>query len=126
MTKPAITPDKAKLLDGLLDMYAQEIEAVYAIFVSWNQLKDAAKDKCSDDFDQALIARETLLEELADLRDAGITPEYYEIELGKVDSILLSYNAFVKDIYGLDAKSFLNVKQPKALQPAKKSNKSNK
>lgn len=120
MTKPAIAAEKAKMLKGLLDMYAQEVDAVYPIYISWEQLKEAAQDKCAEDFDQALIARETLLEELAELKDAGIKPEHYETELSNADSSLLYYAGWVKEIYGLDVKSFLNVKQPKALQPAKK------
>jgi hypothetical protein len=111
-----LSPEKLKLLNGLLNFYKQEIEAIYAINVSWKQLKDAAKDKCAEDFDQALIARETLLDELADLRDGGIVPNEHELQLYYVDQELVKHEDIIKSLYGLDVRSFLNIKPPKLLK----------
>ena len=108
-----ISPDKAELLDALLNVYKAEVEVVYAVSVSWDQLKEEAKTKCVEDFDQAIVAREALLEELADLRDAGIIPNKHEFSLYTVDQHLLEQNVIVREIYGLDVNSFLNVKKPK-------------
>lgn len=123
MTKQIITANKEKLLNSLLSIYTQETKAVYGIYITWDQLKDEAKDRCSEDFDQALIARETLLEEILELKDAGIRSEEFEIGLKNIDNILLKYSIWIKEIYGLDVKLFLNVKQVKALPAAKKPSK---
>lgn len=118
--KSTISPSKTKYIEALLSIYQKEIEVIYAIGKVWDQLKEEAKDQCADDFDEAIIARETLLEELADLRDAGIIPEYYEYCLHVVDQALLEQNLLVKHIYGLDVGAFLNLKKPKGLLKAKK------
>ena len=67
-----LSSSKIKLLEGLLSVYRKEVEVIYAVGVTWDQLKDEAKNQCVEDFDQAIIARETLLEEIADLKDEGI------------------------------------------------------
>lgn len=119
MNEKYINANKIKLLDALLDMYKKEVEVIYAVNVSWDQLKDEARAQCAEDFDQAIIARETLLEELADLRDNGIAPEQYEFSLFNIDQHLLDQNALIMEIYGLDVHAFLNVKKPKGLPEAK-------
>jgi hypothetical protein len=110
-----IDSSKAKLLIDLLSIYQKEIEIIYAIGISWEQLKNEAKDKCAEDFDKALIARETLLEEVSELKDMGIKSDYYEYYLHSIDQILIEQSILVKEIYGLDIKSYLNVKQIKGL-----------
>lgn len=115
-----LSPGKVKLLEALLNVYQKEVEVIYAINAIWDKLKDEAKDKCVEDFDQAIIARETLLEEIADLKDAGISVHDYEFSLFNTDQYLIDQNTIVRDIYGLDVNSFLNVKKPKALLPKAK------
>lgn len=112
-----ISPSKLKLLEGLLNLYKKEVEVIYAVSITWDQLKDEAKNQCVEDFDQAIIARETLLEEIADLKDAGLSPQDFEFHLFNVDQDLLEQNSIVREIYGLDVNSFLNVKKPKGLLP---------
>ena len=97
-------------------MYTSEVKAVYAIYSSWSKLKEDAKDKCAEDFDQALVARETLLEELLDAKDEELDIAQFETDLKDSDKMLLGYHKIVKEIYGLDAKAFLNVKPPKLLK----------
>ena len=116
----AFSTDKASLLESLLNVYRKEVDVIYAVSTSWAQLKEEAKVQCADDFDQAIIAREALLEELADLRDSGVIPEQYEFLLFNVDQHLLDQNALVREIYGLDVYDFLNVVKPKALPGPKK------
>ncbi len=115
MVKHIISTDKIKLLDELVQIYKYEIDAIYAIGIVWTQLSDKAKNKCAEDFDQAIIARETLLEELAQIKEVGNKLEGFDVKLSNVDKTLLLYNKVVKEIYGLDVKAFLNVKQPKGL-----------
>jgi hypothetical protein len=115
-----ISAGKVKLIEALLDVYGKEVEAIFAVDAAWDQLKDEAKSKCVEDFDQAIIARETLLEELGELRDAGIKPEMYEFSLYSIDQHLLQQHVVVNELYGMDVNSFLNVKKPKALLKAKK------
>lgn len=119
MNTSMIDVDKTRLLDDLLSIYKNEITVIYAIASVWEQLKDDAKDKCAEDFDQALIARETILEELLEIKDAGINSDYYDISIFTIDQILLTQDDFVKDIYGLDVNSFLNIKPAKSLSKAK-------
>ncbi len=114
MAKGAIGADKSKFLDDILCIYKNEIEAIYAIGITWSQLKDEAKDKCAEDFDQAIVAREAMLEEMLYLKDAGSKVDVFESKLNAVDQMLLSYHKVVKEIYGLDVKAFLNIK-PKGL-----------
>lgn len=116
----SISPGKTKLLDGLLSLYRKEVEVIYAVSISWDQLKEEARDKCVEDFDQAIIARETLLEEIADLKDAGIDAHDYEFSVFNIDQHLFDQNSIVREIYGLDVNSFLNMKKPKGLLKAKK------
>ena len=111
--------NKVKLLDSLLGVYKKEIEVIYAIGAAWGQLKEEAKNKCIQDFDQAIEAREILLEELAELKDTGVKPDDYEYSLVSTDQMLLKQSSLVKSIYGLDVHSFLNVKKPKLLKPKK-------
>lgn len=115
MAKPTIAADKVKFLDELLLLYKKEIEAIYAIAVSWVQLKDEAKDRCAEDFDQAIIARETFLEEILLLKDAGFKVDSFEVKLYNIDQALLGNSKLVKEIYGMDVKAFLNIKPPKGL-----------
>jgi len=120
MNDKPINASKIKLLEALLNEYRKEINLIHAINVSWKQLNDEAKGVCVEDFDQAIVARETLLEELADLRDAGFVPDQYEFSLFTIDQHLLEQNKKVKQMYGLDVNSFLVVKKPKGLLKAKK------
>jgi len=120
MSDKTISTSKIKLLEALLNVYRKEVEIVYAVNVSWDQLKDEAKNICAEDFDKAINARECLLEELADLKDAGTEAGQYEFSLFTIDQHLLDQNSMVKEIYGLDVHSFLNVKKPKGLLKAKK------
>jgi len=115
-----ISPTKMKLLEGLLSVYKSEVEVIYALGVTWEQLKEEARTKCAEDFDEAIFAREQLLEEIANLKDAGITPKDFEFSLFTIDQHLLDQNLIVREIYGLDVHSFLNVKKPKGLLKAKK------
>jgi hypothetical protein len=115
MAKQSISTEKIKFLDDLLYLYKAEIDVIYAIDISWPKLSDAAKDKCEEDFEQAFIARETLLEELHQLKDAEIKVGAFEAKLADVDHTLLQYSKVVKDMYGLDVKSYLNIKTPKGL-----------
>lgn len=117
MKKP--TADKAKLLTGLLNVYADEVKAIYAIYFAWNQLKTDAQDKCIEDFDQALVARESLFEELADLKDASVDTKEWDEAIKVADELLLEQAKIVKEVYGLDVKAFLNIKQPKLLKKGK-------
>lgn len=119
MSEKTISDDKIKLLNSLLDLYKNEVEVIYAINISWDLLTDEAKSKCVEDFDQAIIARETLQEELAELRAEGIIPHKYEFTLFNVDQYLLELNSIVKDLYGLDARDYIHVKPPKGLLKAK-------
>lgn len=116
MGKINIEQDKIILLNNLIKIYQQEINAIYAIGVSWEQLSDEAKDKCAEDFDKAIISRETFLEELIELKSLNCECEHYEFLLFTVDQILLQNSILVKDLYGLDVKSFLNVKTPKSVK----------
>lgn len=118
MTK-ILSEDQNNLLDGLLKIYRQEIEAIYGIAIVWEQLKDDARNKCAEDFDQAIIARETFLEELIEFKDAGIKVDQFEIELYYIDLMLIEYNEVVREIYNLDVKTFLNIKKPKGLLKGK-------
>ncbi len=118
MTK-VLSEDQNNLLDGLLKIYRQEVEAIYGIAMVWGQLKEEARDKCAEDFDQAIIARETFLEEIAEFKDAGIKVDQFEIELYYSDLILVEYNDVVREIYNLDIKVFLNIKKPKGLLKGK-------
>jgi hypothetical protein len=118
--KQSINRDKIELLESLLSVYRKEIEVIYAINISWEQLKDEAKAQCAEDFDQAIKAREILLEELAELRDAGFVPDKFEFSLFTIDQHLLDQHSLVNEMYGLDVHSFLNVKKPKGLLKAKK------
>lgn len=111
-----LTSERTKLLTGLLNVYASEVKAIYAVYSSWSKLKEDAKDKCAEDFDQALVARETLLEELLDAKDDELDVGQFEVALKEADKMLLGYHKVVKEIYGLDAKAFLNVKPPKLLK----------
>lgn len=113
MHENVISDDKIKLLDALLEIYKREVSVIYAINASWEQLKEEAKVRCAEDFDQAIIARETLLEELADLRDSNIVPEAYEFALFSIDQNLLNQGSLVRDLYGLDVHAFFNVKSVK-------------
>jgi len=115
-----ISPSKLKLLESLLSIYRKEVEVIYAVNITWDQLKDEAKNKCVEDFDQAIIAREALLEEIADLKDAGLSPRDFEFHLFNIDQHLLDQNSIVREIYGLDVYSFINVKKPKGLLPKAK------
>lgn len=116
MDQTFVDADKARFLESLLNVYRKEVEVIYAISISWEQLKDEAKDQCVEDFDQAIIAREALIEELTELKDAGLAPEQLEFALFNVDQHLLDQHSLVRDIYGLDVHAFLNVKKPKALR----------
>lgn len=113
-----IGSEKIKFLDELLNVYRAEINAIYAIAITWNQLKDTAKDVCANDFDQALIARETFLEELYTLRDNTNKNKisYYEDLLKETDQLLLAQGSVVRELYGLDVKSFLSIKNDKLLK----------
>lgn len=114
-----INLDKAKLLNELLDLYKNEIYAIYAVGATWKQLKEAAKNVCADDFDKALIARETALEELLELQENDFKIDYYQNYILSIDNELLRNDKIVKEIYGLDVKAFLNIENPKSL-PSKK------
>lgn len=118
MSKIAISAEKDNLLHGLIKIYRQEVMAIYAIGVSWEQLKDDAKDQCAEDFDKAIIARETFIEEVLELKHNGAKVNSYETYVYDVDQLLLEYDDLVKELYGLDVKLFLNVKS-KALLKAK-------
>lgn len=120
MNDKPISAGKVKLLEGLLSLYRKEVEVIYAVNATWDQLKDEARAKCVEDFDQAIIARETLLEEIAELKDAGAASGQFEFSLFAIDQHLLDQNVMVREIYGLDVHSFLNVKKPKGLLKAKK------
>lgn len=115
-----ISPSKLQLLEGLLSIYRKEVEVVYAVSITWEQLKDEAKNQCVEDFDQAIIARESLMEEIADLKDAGYSTRDFDFHLFTIDQHLLDQNSIVREIYGLDVNSFINVKKPKGLLPKAK------
>lgn len=107
--------DKKIFLDKLLSIYTEEVEVIHAIGAVWKQLKDKAQDQCAEDFDKALIARETLLEEMIRLKNEEIKCDEYDFLLHSVDQALLKNHAIAKELYGMDVKSFLNIKQPKGL-----------
>lgn len=115
-----LSPSKLEMLEALLNIYRKEVEVIYAVNATWEQLREEAKNQCVEDFDQAIIAREALLEEIADLKDAGGDVKQFEFHLFNVDRHLLDQNTIVREIYGLDVNSFLNVKKPKGLLPKAK------
>lgn len=108
-----INAEKKEFVEGLVRMYNVEVEATYAVWAAWKLLKDDAKNKCADDFDNALIARETILEEVAEMKNDGITTTALESSVSKIDQKLIELTPQVREIYGLDVKSLLNIRQPK-------------
>jgi len=116
MTRIKINPDKIKLLDGFLKIYEQEIRVIHAIWLSWDLLSNEAKDICAEDFDKAIVAREAFLEEIALAKDSGAQMEHYEGQLKRADSILLQCELLAKDLYGLDVKKFLSIKEIKLIK----------
>jgi hypothetical protein len=105
-----LTIEKTKLLENLFNIYRKEVNAIHAINAVWKQLKDKAKDKCAEDFDKALIARETILEELLEFKTDGIKVDQYDAELFAIDQLLLDMSTIAKLLYGMDVKVFLGVK----------------
>lgn len=108
---PKLNVEKSKLLDSMLLIYKQEVSAMYGINVVWKLLKNNAKDKCSEDFDNALIARESYIEELLNLKTSGIKVEQYEVALSDIDKDLLEMSGIAKNIFGLDVKIFLGAQK---------------
>jgi len=110
------TAKKKKFLDELIYIYRVEVNALYGIDASWGQLKSAAQNICADDFDKALIARETLLEEINELKRNDEDPEIYEEQLKGLDDVLLNSATILKKLYAFDIYTYLNITPPKLLK----------
>lgn len=109
-----VSTEKKKVLAALLKIYKDEIDAIYGIAITWNKLTDKAKDKCIEDFDQAIIARETFLDEIIMVKIKDDIIEDFEDNLSNIDKKLLKYNKVVKELYQFDSKTYLNAKLPKS------------
>src|SRR5271170_3935324 len=113
MAKTNINVDQIEMLEGLLRIYKSEVEAIHGIGITWTQLAEEAKDRCSEDFDEAITAREAYLEELLRLQDSDIKIDLFEKRLAYVDQLLFEHSKVLKEIYGLDVKAYLSIKKPR-------------
>jgi hypothetical protein len=111
MARATISEEKLTELRSLLSMYKKEVCALHGVSHAWKKLSTKARDVCAKDFDEAIIAREELLEELFKYKNLDL-----KTVLNEVDELLLDRAKMVMDIYRFDVKSYLN-EMKKKLSP---------
>jgi transposase len=109
----AVSAEKIVELRALLITYRKEIDALIGLHHTWRHLSDKAKKVCAKDFDEAIVAREALLEELHRCKHLETKTMLNEVDMGLMDNAKIA-----SDLYGFDAKAYLSEVQKK-LPPAK-------
>lgn len=107
-----ISEEKLLELRSLLLIYRREVEALVGVNHIWRQLSNKAKDVCAKDFDQAISAREELLEELSECKHLET-----KTMLNEVDMELLDNAKIAMDLYGFEVKSYLSELRKKLPSP---------
>lgn len=102
MAKAKMTDEKEIELKSLLSAYKTEVYALEGVKAVWRQLPNKSRDICAKDFDEAIVARETALEQINKYKSLEL-----KTILNEIDEMLSGRAKMASELYGFKVASYL-------------------